>query len=237
MKYASQDYAVGMQGVGDFFTPDTTQRFKLGQVLKAIDTDGDFGSAEFVYGVAAGTINAHNLVTFVEDFSASANPVTANTGASVFVSLAGMTVGQYGWFQKAGACVVKTATSIAVGVAVGISAATAGSADTNGAGRQILGAKVWKASTATETTSALLSLDPQLIRTMIVQDASKFFVGMPLSGTGVGAASVVASIDVTNRVIVGTVDNTAAGTITLTGTYTGYLKLYIDSPFIQGAIT
>lgn len=237
MKYATQDYAIGMQGVGDFFTPDTTQRFKLGQCIRAIDPDGDFGSGEFVYGIAAGTINAHNLVTMVEDFSASANPTTANTGAPVFVSLAGMTVGQYGWFQKSGACVVKTATTIAAGTPVGISAATAGSADTNGAGRQILSAKVLKASAATETTVAELSLNPQEIRVMKVQDASKFFVGMALSGTGVGAASVVASIDVTNHIITGTVDNTAAGTITLTGTYTGYLKLYVDSPFIQGAIT
>lgn len=237
MKYASQDYAIGMQGVGDFFAADTTQRFKLGQILKAIDTDGDFGSAEFIYGVASGTIAAHNLTTMVEDFSMAANPVTANTGAPLFVSLAGMTVGQYGWFQKSGACVVKTANSIAVGVAVGVSAATAGSADTNGAGRQILSAKVLKASTATETTSALVSIAPGDLRKMVVQDASKFFVGMALSGTGIGAASVVVSIDVTNHIIIGSVDNTAAGTVTLTGTYTGYLKLYVDSPFVQGAIS
>lgn len=237
MKYAVHDYAIGMSGLGDFFTPDTTQRFKLGQTVRGIDPDGDFGSAEFIYGVASGTIAAHNLVTMVEDFSCAVNPTTANTGASVFVSLAAMTVGMYGWFQKSGACVVKTGTSIAVGVPVGISASVAGSADTNGAGRQILNAKVWKASTATETTTGQTFAAGGDIRNIRVQDASKFFVGMALSGTGVGAASVVAAIDVLNNVITSSVDSTANGTVTITGTYTGYLKLYVDSPFIQGAIT
>lgn len=237
MNYAPQEYFIGAVGVGDYFTPDTTRRFRLGQVMRALDNQGDFGSAEFIYVEAAGTIAAHNLVTLVEDFVASANPATANTGAPVFVSLFGMTIGQFGWIQKSGPAVVKTATTIAAGVAIGISTTVAGSADTNSAGRQILGAKVWKASAATETTSATTSLNPADIKKILVQDASKFFVGMALSGTGIGASAVVVSIDVANNVIMTDVDSTAAGTITLTGTYTGYLKVYLDSPFIQGAIT
>ena len=71
------------------------------------------------------------------------------------------------------------------------------------------------------------------------------FLGMALTGTGVGAAAVVAALDPDGkRIYTGTAigtasgaNQTATGSITLTGTYTGYGSGVINNPFAQGAIT
>jgi hypothetical protein len=65
-----------------------------------------------------------------------------------------------------------------------------------------------------------------------------FFIGMALSGTGIPASTVVAKLDPDGRTIytgsaIGTLgdkNSTATGTITLTGTYTGYGMGYLSRP-------
>jgi hypothetical protein len=66
---------------------------------------------------------------------------------------------------------------------------------------------------------------------------------MALSGTGIPASTVVAALDPDGKRIymgsaIATIDKlaTATGSITLTGTYTGFGSGLINNPFAQGAI-
>ena len=69
-------------------------------------------------------------------------------------------------------------------------------------------------------------------------------LGMALSGTGIPASTVVAKLDPDGRTIytgsaIGTLgdkNSTASGTITLTGTYTGYGAGYIQYPSTSSAV-
>jgi hypothetical protein len=71
-----------------------------------------------------------------------------------------------------------------------------------------------------------------------------FFLGAALSGTGIPGSTIVAALDADGRRIymgsaIGTIDKvaTANGSVTVTGTYTGFGSGIINRPFAQGAIT
>ena len=74
-----------------------------------------------------------------------------------------------------------------------------------------------------------------------VANTDGWFVGLPLSGTGVAASSVITGIDPDNRTV--TVNNaaTASGSVTVTGTYNDGSANYwntaiLNRPFAQGQI-
>jgi hypothetical protein len=69
-----------------------------------------------------------------------------------------------------------------------------------------------------------------------VQSVDGLFVGLTLSGTGVGAGTI-SSIDPSGRFITSTANSTATSSVTLTGTYTNYCLANFVAPFAQGNIT
>jgi hypothetical protein len=228
---------MGNQAFNDWFAPDTVQRHMLGLQLDAVDPF--WGQGTFVYVKSADAILKGSVVIWDESFNSVLVPNTANQGFPVGVAMAPMASGTYGWAQITGRAVYKTNATVAADAAIGIAAA--GILGTNAAGKQILNCRNRVAATGTKTVTAQ-TLTNSAVLTTAGYDG--FFLGMALSGTGVPASTVVAKLDSDGKTIymgsaIGTVDKlaTASGSITLTGTYTGFGSGVIARPFAQGAIT
>lgn len=230
----------GCQPLNDHFPPDTTQRHILGTKVTAVDPYWGFG--EFIYVKSNDAIlkgSACALGT-PPTYLATLTPNTANLGQPIGFAIAPMASGTYGWLQISGATVVKTNATVAADAAIGITAA--GILGTLAAGKQVLNAHNVKSATATVTVTADTVTGSYVLST---SGYDGFFLGAALSGTGIPASTVAAKMDPDGRRIymgsaVGTVGDklaTATGTITLTGTYTGYGLLNTRYPFGQGAIT
>jgi hypothetical protein len=228
----------GNDPFNDFFVPTTEQTQTLGMVIPAVDPFWGFGEFMYVQSVAAilkGSIVETNGVGV-----ATLIPNTANTGRSFGVAMNDMASGTFGWIQIAGQAVYKTNATVAADAAIGIAAA--GIAGTNTAGKQMLGVRNLKAATATVTVTATTKSTSYVLKT---NGYEGFFLGMALSGTGIPASTVVAKLYEDGNTIfmgsaVGVVGDrlaTASGSITLTGTHTGYGVGFIQRPFVQGAIT
>jgi hypothetical protein len=224
---------VGAQPPSDIWVPTTTQNFPLGYTMSGYDAY--FGWGEFVYAKAAAAQEVGSLVYFTNAYVATDIPNTANTGFPVAVAKAEMAADSYGWYQTSGMAPWSATASIAAGAALGVTGA--GTVGANTAGKQILGARVVGAGTLAITKTGTTSLGPAGIRTITLPNVDGLFVGMAVSGTGVGAAAVIDSINPGGNSIVVTVDSTAAGTVTVTFTYTNFLQVMFNAPFVQGAIT
>lgn len=236
--YAPLNY-VGPSPFNDWFAPDTTQRCQLGVKVDAVDPYWGFGT--FIYVKSNDSIIKGSLVRIgkAPTFLGTLYPNTGNLGQPFGVAMAPMASGTYGWVMVVGAAVYKTNATVAADAAIGLAAA--GIAGTNGAGKQMLNTHNVLAATATITVTAQTQLGSSQLDTA---GYDGFFLGMALTGTGVPASTVVAALDPDGRTIsmgsaIATIDvvATATGSITLTGTYTGYGQGIICYPFIQGAIT
>jgi hypothetical protein len=228
--YACQFDYIGVQSPNFWFVPDTTQRVPLGTLISAADPF--WGGAEFVYGQATGTISAFNLCSYqgAQQFTALAN--TANTGRSVAVALAALTVGQFGWFYVYGAQVPVTVTaSVAAGTTFGITGA--GTAGANTAGKQILNAVSSAPSSTTVVKANVQTTNGSAI--LVTQGYDGWFPGVALSGTGI--SGTVLSVSPDGRTVTASANATATGSISATGTYTGFILAEINRPLAQGAIT
>lgn len=236
--FSSNDLA-GLQPFGDWFTPDTTQRHPVGLTVKAVDPY--WGGAEFVYVKAESTMEKGSLVQWNESWVASDLPDTANLGRNFGVLMNSMITGQYGWMQVVGNAVLSAQASVAADTAIGVAAA--GQAGANAAGKQLLGVRNVRASTATVAKTNTLTTNGS--SKLVTSGYDGWFLGMALSGTGIPASTVVAKMDPDGRTVytgsaIGTVgdkNSTASGSVTVTGTYTLYLGTIINHPFAQGAIT
>lgn len=147
MSYTIQNELLGAQPIA---VTDTTQRHALGTIVRA--NDPTYGAGEFIYlkGVANTAIGS--MVDYDQLLATTVlSPATAGTGAVAIAMSANIAL-QYGWYQIAGAAVVKAPNAMVVGADVFSLAATPGSVDDAAvAGEQILNAKV---STTTGTPSA-----------------------------------------------------------------------------------
>ena len=167
-------------------------------------------------------------------------PSTAGQGFPFGVAVAPMASGTYGWIQISGAAIYKTNATVAADTAVAVAAA--GIAGTLANGKQLLNTRNVKAATATVTNSTTITKNGGYVLDTGGYDG--FFLGLTLSGTGIPASTVVAKLDPDGRRIymgsaIGTVGDklaTADGTITLTGTYTGFGQALISRPFAQGQV-
>lgn len=234
------NHIAGHQPFNDYFAPDTTQRNPLGMTLMA--TDPYWGQGEFVYVKSNDAILKGSVcvVGTMPTYLATLVPNTANQGFPVGVAMNNMAAGTFGWLQISGAAVYKTNATVAADAAIGITAA--GILGTNAAGKQILNCRNVKAATATVTVTALTKNGGYVLKT---NGFDGFTLGLALTGTGIPASTVVAKLDSDGQTIymgsaVGTVGDklaTADGSITLTGTFTGYGVGMIARPFAQGAIT
>lgn len=229
--YAPIHPVVGAQPFNTIFTPDTTQRWQLGMMMDAVDPY--FGYGRFVYGKAVAAQVPGTLVTLDNTFTATVLPSTANLGTPVFAAAQNFAINTFGWYQMEGLCPITTSAAVVAGATVYIG--TAGNLTaTLAAGKNILGVRVNQIATFTITkANAQTQAGSPVIG---VQSTDGLFVGMALSGTGV-AAGTITLIDSSGRFITNTANSTATGSITLTGTYTGYCLAGINAPFAQGNIT
>jgi len=234
--FAPLNYA-GAQPFNDWFLPDTTQRHPLGLVVKAIDPY--WGGADFVYLKSNDAVLKGSLVVYNETFSSVLLPNTAGQGFPFGVAMAPAASGTYFWAQLTGRCVYKTTTTVAADTVIGITGA--GTCGLVANGKQLLNCRNVTSATGTKTVTANTVNGSAFVTT---SGYDGFFLGMALSGTGVPASTVVATLSADGRTIgmgsaIGTVDKlaTATGSITLTGTYTGYGSGIINFPFAQGQVT
>lgn len=233
--FASIDF-VGSQPFNDWFAPDTTQRHRLG--LKITATDNFWGEGEFIYVKSNDAILKGSLVAWDEAYNGTLLPSTAGQGFSFGVAMAPAASGTYCWLQISGRCVYKTNATVAADTAVAVAAA--GIAGTLANGKQLLNTRNRVAATGTLTVTAGTVNGSG---TLTTGGYDGFFLGMALSGTGIPASTVVAKLDPDGRTIymgsaIGTLDKTATatGSVTVTGTYTGFGGAIINYPFAQGQI-
>jgi hypothetical protein len=233
-------HVAGPSPFNDWFVPDSTQRTQLG--LKVAAMDPYWGYAEFVYIKSNDAILKGSLVTMgkANTFLGTLMPNTANLGQPFGVAMYPIPSGSFGWIIVVGAAVYKTAATVAADAAIGIGAA--GVAGANTAGKQLLNVHNVLSAVATITVAAVTTNGTG---TLVTAGYDGFFIGMALSGTGIPASTVVAALDPDGRRIytgsaIGTLgdkNSTATGSITLTGTYTGFGQGILMYPFGQGAIT
>lgn len=234
--FAPLDLA-GAAPFNDWFAPDTTQRHLLGLKITAVDPF--WGLGEFVYIKSNDAILKGSLVTWNGTYQGVLLPSTAGQGFPFGVAMAAIPSASYGWIQVSGRTVYKTNATVAADTAVAVAAA--GIAGTLAAGKQLLNCRNLVAATGTRTVTAITTNGTGVLQT---SGYDGFFLGMALSGTGIPASTVVAKLDPDGRTIytgsaIGTLgdkNSTASGSITLTGTFTGFGEAMVMYPFAQGQI-
>lgn len=232
MAFANSFGVAGNQPISFSRDPDSTQAFTLGGELSGVDPY--WGGGTFTYLKAGESIAQGAPCIWDKDFIATKVPNTANTGRSVAVAIYPMASGDYGWFCVAGEVPVAVTASVAAGTTFGLTGAGTVGAVTSG--KQILSAvsvlastgTVTKANTTTHSGSAVLRLSVP---------ADGLFYGMALSGTGIAGGATVAGISEDGCTVTMSANATASGSVTVTGTYTGFIKAQIARPFVQGQVT
>lgn len=240
---ATQYPLVGSQPVGNFFVPDTTQRHPLGSRIDFNDPFWGGGSAIYLQMPAStalkvGAVLAYDTAT---SFVASNVANTALLGKAVgflMNAVASSASAQYAWVQFSGQAPAYSSASVAADTAIGITAA--GQLGANSAGKQILDARVTKPATTTVVkTNTQTQNGSGIIR---VSNTDGWFVGITLTGTGMGTAAKISAIDPDHRTVTVDVVSTATGSVSVTGTYTSsadFWNILTFGPGVhaQGAIT
>ena len=229
----------GTQPFNDWFVPDTIQRHVLGTTVTAVDPY--WGAGKFMYIKSNDALVKGSLTMWNELYQGNLLPSTTLQGFPFGVAMAPMASGVFGWIQLEGRAVYATSATVAADAAVAIAAA--GVVGASATGKQLVNVRNRVAATGTKTFTAYTYNGYAKIFCPMGYDGA--FLGMALSGTGVGASAVVAALDPDGKTLyagtaIGTAsgaNSTASGSITLTGTYTGYGSGMINNPFAQGAIT
>lgn len=224
----------GATSMNDWFTPDTTQRHPLGYQIEGVDPYWGYGVFQYIKSNDAILKGSCVIVGTMPTFLGTLMPSTINLAQPVGFAMAPIPSGSYGWIQLVGFTVYKTNATVAADVAIGISA-SAGILGTLVTGKGLLGIHNVKSATATTTVTAGTTNGTGIVTT---GGYDGFFIGMALSGTGIPASTVVAKLDPDGRTIytgsaIGTLgdkNSTATGSITLTGTYTGFGAGYVQYP-------
>lgn len=135
---------VGAQGLTE---TSTTKKHPLGTIVKA--KDPTYGEGEFIYLQGVASTVAGSVVTYNTVGATALCTVGGNVSKPVAVAMSANVASQYGWYQISGvASGYKLATnSLAAGVAVGVK--TVGRISATGSGKEILGATVYAAASAT----------------------------------------------------------------------------------------
>jgi len=221
----------GEQPFNDWFAPDTTQRHVLGTKITAVDPYWGLGT--FMYVESDDALLKGSLVAWDETYKGVLLPSAVTQGFPWGVAMAPMADGTFGWIQLEGRAVYKTNATVAADGVVAVAAA--GILGATATGKQLIGVRNRVAATGTKTVTATTTNGTGVLKTA---GYDGFFIGMALSGTGIPASTVVAKLDPDGRTIytgsaIGTLgdkNSTATGSITLTGTYTGYGSGMISYP-------
>lgn len=229
--FASITPTIGTQPFNDWFAPDTTQRHPLGTKVTAVDPF--WGLGVFMYVKSTDAVLKGSLCAWDESYNAGLLPSAVTQGFPWGVAMAPMASGTYGWIQLEGRAVYKTNATVAADGVVAVAAA--GILGATATGKQLIGVRNRVAATGTKTVTAQTHAGQAVLDTA---GYDGFFLGMALSGTGIPASTVVAALDPDGKRIytgsaIGTTGDknaTATGSITLTGTYTGYGSGMINNP-------
>ena len=229
----------GPSPFNDWFAPDTTQRQQLGLVVEAVDPYWGYGQFQYIKSNDAILKGSLVVVGTFPTFLGTLLPNTASLGVPFGVAMAPMASGTYGWIQLSGCAVYQTSATVAADATVGIGAA--GKIGAYSTLKGMVGVHNLKAATATTTVTADTTTGSGVIKT---PGYDGFFLGMALSGAGIPASTVVAKLDPDGRTIytgsaIGTLGDknaTATGSITLTGTYTGFGAGFLNGPSTSSAV-
>lgn len=234
---ASVSPTVGSAPVANWYTNDTTAQHTLGTLLNVVDPYFGGQSVMYVSFPASTALKVGTPVVVDSAYSATAVPNTANLGQPVYATknaVASNSSVQYGWVVVDGRTPVASGASVAANAAIGITAAGRLGAVANG--KQIVNAKVQIAATNTVVKTASLQKGSYVIT---VSNTDGWFVGMPLTGTGVGASAVITAIGVNGDVTVDVV-STDTSSASVTGTYndsTVYWNVVsLSHAFAQGQV-
>jgi len=218
-----------------------------GTVVTGVDKV--WGPGEFIFARANGSIRTYGLCVFTPVWdatnltytqNATEVPNTANLGRALGVPQCGaLTAGQYGWFMLRGITPINGTASVAADTAFGITAAGQVGAIANG--KQVLNSRIVTAATQTVAkTGNGISGDTKIY----VPNLDGWFIGGYLSGTGVGASTIITAmnpIGSNGAEVTVSVANSAAIAGTVTCTYNNATIYYnvarIYQPFAQGQIT
>lgn len=238
---ASISPVIGRPSIGNWFVPDTTQRLPLGTIMNVVDPY--WGGMELMY-VSFATSTAYTVgepVVWSNTWSATGVPNTANLGQPIGLVLNAVASNasvQYGWIVISGLFPALSNASVAANAQIGIAAAGALGAVANG--KEILGAKVQAAATNTVAKTNAVTQNGSTI--LKVSNADGWFIGLPLSGTGIAASTTITAINPDNRTVTMNNAATATGSVTVTGTYNDgsanyWNVLYTNRPSAQGQVT
>lgn len=237
--WASADGVSGYQSPNGWNVPDTTQRHVLG--FQANFVDPFWGMGVMVYGKASGAIPMGTVCVFDELYNAVGVPNATLQGFPVVVAMNKMATLTFGWFQQQGLAVYATTATVAADAAIAISGV--GTVGASAVSKQIVNCRNRLSATATVAKTAVPTINNSSVLYMS-QGYDGLFLGMALSGTGIPASSIVAKLHPDGNTVymgsaIGTVDKlaTATGSVTVTGTYTGFGAGIISCAFAQGAIT
>ena len=230
---------LGTQPFNDWFAVDTVQRQPLGMTVTSVDPF--WGLGKFMYVKSTDAILKGSLVMWDEAYNGVLLPTTTLQGFPFGVSMVPAASGTFCWLQLEGRVVWKTNATVAADVAIAVAAA--GIAGTLVAGKQLVNVRNRISATGTKTVTVTTQNNTGILVAQAGYDG--IFLGMALSGTGIPASTVAAGLDPDGKRIytgsaIGTLgdkNSTATGSITLTGTYTGFGSGMINNPFAQGAIT
>ena len=122
MAYAFTDPKVGMQPIA---ATSTTQQHQIGMRVKAFDPT--FGEGEFIYLKGLASTAVGEVVIYDTYANTTKRGVAGDRGMAA-VAMSANVANQYGWYQIAGAAVVKVAAAFAANANV-YWTATAGTPD------------------------------------------------------------------------------------------------------------
>lgn len=229
----------GTQPFADFFVSSTTQAHPLGTTVTAVDNF--WGAGKFIYLKSNDAVLKGSLVMWDEIYQGVLLPSTTLQGFPFAVAMVPAASGNFFWAQTEGRCVYKNANTVAADAAVAVTAAGIGG--TSAAGKQLVNFRQRISATGTKVLTNVNTVNGSGVLNA-TNGYDGFFNGMAVTGTGIPASSVVAAMDPDgHRFTIGsaiaTFDKTctATGSVSVTGTYTGFSSAMINNPFCQGAIT
>lgn len=153
MAYTPTTPVLGLQAIA---TTDTTQNHPLGTIITA--TDPTYGTGEFIYlkGVASTVVGSLVSYDQVNGTTTLSPASTANNAFPVAVAMSANVASQYGWYQIAGAAIIKkTAVKVNPGVKLYLSSTAGRVSSTSSSGRTVLGCVSINAATVASATSTI----------------------------------------------------------------------------------
>lgn len=117
MAYSSVEPRVIEQPISE---TSTTQKHKLGTIIRA--EDPTYGQGEFIYlkGVASTTVGS--IVEYDTSFQTGLNTTALNTPRPLAVSMSANVADQYGWYQISGIAIASKASTVSFAAGAGLAA-------------------------------------------------------------------------------------------------------------------